>query len=347
MDAYQIFWDYHSRNKKPTVTKNMQPHTLKLVNLIQNTFPTRVGTLEPPTAPNSPLEGPIGYQGETKDSDPVAHCDRLFVNKKWHQSQINNLAKYTRSVVCMKWVKAVASKVQGPIVGGFVALHDSDRHLHVIGGGVETFLELLFTASAHQIEPSNGKLLVTPSQVVTTFSWSTTSTNAIHIQDLQLAMTKQTHCKKFIVKKTSSKEQMSEWKQKPQKRVVDESPFLLLMVACSIGIPTKQLYKSHEFIQRWENYRFKSVSEATIITTILRDKFGTLEKMGVESTQLLDEYLKQIALFSPVEQSITTVDKYFWDQWYSYPSPFEMKHLLHRVTVLKNNLLRPMVKLSI
>ena len=89
------------------------------------------------------------------------------------------------------------------------------------------------------------------------------------------------------------------------------------------------------------------MTEKNITTTLLRDKFGTLEKVGVESKQLLEEYSKNIGLFSPEEQSDATVEQYFWEQWYSYPSPIEIKHLLVRATELKDLLFGTITKLTI
>ena len=387
MDAHQIFWNYHAKNKRPTSNKQMDFSTLRLVFLIQNsqhipklqpltapsslssaptepplTAPSSLSsapTEPPPTAPSSPnlsseTKEPLptapsspNLSSETKEQNTIVLCDSLFINKRWHQSQVNNLANYTNSMVCMSWVKAVASRVRGSDGSGFVALHDSDRHIHVVGGGVFKCLELLLTASAYRIEAANGALEVIPSNSVTTFSWSVNSTKAIHIQDLQLAMVQQTRNKKFVRKKLTSAALEAEWRRHPQVRGLDESPFLLLMVACSIGLPITKLFKSHEFIQRWENYRFKAVTEPNITTALLRDKFGTLEKVGIESKQLLEEYSKHIELFSPEEQSDATVDQYFWEQWYSYPSPIEIKHLLARATELKDLLFGTVTKLSI
>ena len=375
MDAHQIFWDYQILHQIPTnKTKDMDRQTLRLVDLI-------VGETKspPPTAPNSPInktkptssvattapnsretnESPISSTAtidanprETKESDKVTdvgltslntitdyqtNCDSLFVNTRWQLEQLNNIAKYTKSVVCMTWVKAVASQVRGATGSGFMALHDSDRHVHVVGN-VSKCLELLLNEPAHRIEEVGDHVEVTPSKVVTTFSWTINSPSAIHIQDLQLAMRKVTKCKKFLMRKLTTVQLIAEW-NKPVQRD-DDTPILLLMEACSIGLPTKKMFKSSEFLQRWENYRFKEVCEKNIIITILRDKFGTLEQIGVEATQLLEQYSSNKELFS-TKVVVDQYYPYFFNQWYSYPSPTEMPNLLHRVTVLKNKLFSP------
>lgn len=370
MDAHQIFWDYQFRHQIPTnQTKDMDRQTLRLVDLIVAVGETKS---PPPTAPNSPTnntkESPISSAStidantqETKESpiskvstievrpnstkttsDYQTDCDSLFVNTRWQLEQLNNIAKYTKSVVCMTWVQAVASKVRGASGSGFMALHDSDRHVHVVGN-VSKCLELLLNEPAHRIEEVGDHVEVTPSKVVTTFSWTINSPSAIHIQDLQLAMRKVTTGKKFIMRKLTTVQLIAEWNNPRQGD--DDTPILLLMVACSIGLPTKKMFKSSEFLQRWENYRFKEVCEKNIIITILRDKFGTLEQIGVEATQLLEQYSSNRELFA-TKVVVDQYYPYFFDQWYSSPSPTEMPNLLHRVTVLKNKLFRP-VSISI
>lgn len=335
MEAHQIFWNYHERKEVAVENLKMDQRTLKLVRMMRSKEGETDPQKEAKTAPNSPNGKPAPIS-----SDSLSLCDSLFVNKKWHQSQINNIAKYTDSMVGMNWVRAVASQVDGPGPPGFVALHDSARHVHVVGGGVRKLLELLITVQGHRMDSVNGAIFVTASPFVTTFAWSTLSQSAIHIQDFQLALKKQTAAPIFHRKSLSSLEQLREWKKKPKVQPVDDSSIVLLMVACSIGLPTKKMFNSTEFLRRWKNYRFKNVCQKNIEMTILRDKFGTLEKVGVESKQLVEEYAKNIDLFETEATHFSSVDQYFFEEWYSYPSPLEMTQLLGRATALLHQLFR-------
>jgi hypothetical protein len=288
MDAHQLFWDYHVNNILPRTDEYSDNKTQKLVALMKSESTGETKEVE--------------VISETlTDSAAIAKCDVLFVNRGWHKNQINNIAKNTHCTVDMPWVKAVASSVIGEISNDFCMIHDSNRHVHVIGG-VKQFLQAFNN----------------PLGEVTTFSWTINSQKAIHVTDFKAAL-----------QKMAPPDSVNQ---------VMDAPLLLLMIACSIGLPTKKLYNSVTFLTHWKKYKYKLLSDRSIITTVLRDKFSSIAKIGIESQQLLDEYTHHNHLFS-INSRATTVTNYFFDEWYSYPSPTEMQHLLERVVVLKESLL--------
>lgn len=322
MDAHQLFWDYHVNNILPRTDEYSDNKTQKLVALMKSestgeTKEVEVSETLKDSETVSETDRETLMDSETVETVPmtpqkrrpsidtksaaIAKCDTLCVNHGWHKNQINNIAKNTHCTVDMQWVKAVASSVIGEISNDFCMIHDSNRHVHVIGG-VKQFLQAFNN----------------PLGEVTTFSWTINSQKAIHVTDFKAALQKMAP-------------------PESEKQVMD-APLLLLMIACSIGLPTKKMYNSVTFLTRWKNYRYKILSNRSIITTILRDKFSSIAKIGIESKQLLDEYTHHSHLFS-TNSTATTVKNYFFDEWYSYPSPTEMQHLLERVVVLKESLL--------
>jgi hypothetical protein len=324
MDAHQIFWNWHNDLSRPTTGLDKTTGKLaQLIELMHTDTKKSKGETKGETKGESKesKEETKEYNDELTDTElsdpdteyvePTRHailaekpdailaetikCDSLFINRPWNRHQVDNIAKCTCTRVEMNWVKAVASKVVGASTTGYLLLHDSERHVHHVGGGVANFLQLFSVQNNDNI---------------TTFSWTQNSTHAIHIQQLQLAM-----CQ------------------------LSNAPMLLLMIACSVGLPTTRMFSSTEFLEQWKRYRFHNLTEDTIIKTILRDHFSVV-RIGVESKQLVDEYIQNIQLFSIDSSDTLSVDTFFMEQWYSYPSEEEIKHLLRRTRTLKNILLK-------
>ena len=313
MDAHQLFWNYRM-DILPITDEYPDNKTRKLVALMKRETKENRETKDGETKDGETKDGETTDELTDSDTVPmiplkqtqsidkknaaIANCDTLFVNHSWHKNQINNIALCTQCSVDMQWVKVVASSIDGLVSDEFCMIQaNNTRHVHVIGG-VERFIQVF----------------ANPPGEVTTFSWRLASKKAIHVTDL-----------KAVLQKMAPPE---------SKKQVTDAPLLLLMVACSIGIPTRKMYNSVTFLTRWKNYRYKTLSNRSIITTVLRDKFSSIVKIGIESRQLLNEYTRHSHLFS-TESTATTVEHYFFDKWYSYPSPDEMQHLLERVVVLK------------
>tara|TARA_B100000780_G_C20791060_1_gene314157 strand:- start:37 stop:495 length:459 start_codon:yes stop_codon:yes gene_type:complete len=137
----------------------------------------------------------------------------------------------------------------------------------------------------------------------TTFAWSHTSKTAIHLQKL---------------------------KKQLEKMFKDVEPAIAMMVAGSIGLPIHELIKPCTFVQKMKKYRFKTMTTDSIIKITLRDQVTIENKTPkIESRQLLEAYAQKETLFGDFEK-YTDVSMFFFKHWYSYPTAFELEHLLER-----------------
>tara|TARA_B110001452_G_scaffold266777_1_gene274558 strand:- start:1385 stop:2530 length:1146 start_codon:yes stop_codon:yes gene_type:complete len=158
----------------------------------------------------------------------------------------------------------------------------------------------------HHIDNSVAKFLHTLSQclvgdVSNTITWQfSDSKKAIHMKKLTDALRKK--CPK--------------------------NPFAFIILACSLGIPTTKLMKTRDFLTSWK--RFDHLSQDVVIKMLLRPKFAT-ETTENEAVILLNEYVKRIHEFVPVEVNSNTIEKYFYEIYYSYPTPDEMKYIWDRI----------------
>ena len=158
----------------------------------------------------------------------------------------------------------------------------------------------------HHIDNSVAKFLHTLSkflvgEIPNTITWQfSDSKKAIHIQKLADAL--RNKC--------------------PQK------PLAFIIFACSLGIPTTRLMKTRDFLTRWK--QFNHLSQDVVIKMLLRPKFQT-ETTENEAVILLNKYVTHIQEFVPIEVNSNTIEKYFYERYYSYPTPDEMKFIWDRI----------------
>lgn len=107
-----------------------------------------------------------------------------------------------------------------------------------------------------------------------------------------------------------------------------KNPLAFIIFACSLGIPTTRLMKTRDFLTRWK--KFNHLSQSVVIKMLLRPKFET-ENTENEAIILLNEYVKHIEEFVPVQINSNTIEKYFYETYYSYPTPNEMKYIWDRI----------------
>jgi len=107
-----------------------------------------------------------------------------------------------------------------------------------------------------------------------------------------------------------------------------KNPLAFIIFACSLGIPTTRLMKTRDFLTRWK--RFDHLSQDVVIKMLLRSKFKT-ETTENEAVILLQEYTKHIQEFYPIEVNSNSIEKYFYETYYSYPTPDEMKYIWDRI----------------
>ena len=158
----------------------------------------------------------------------------------------------------------------------------------------------------HHVDNSVSKFLHTLAQVLTgtvtnTVTWQfSDSAHAIHMKKLAEAL----------------------------QRKCPLNPLAFLIFACSLGIPTTRLMKTRDCLTRWK--KFNHLSQDVVVKMLLRPKFDT-EANENEAVVLLNEYAKHIQEFVPLEVNSNTVENYFYQKYYSYPTPDEMKYIWDRI----------------
>ena len=158
----------------------------------------------------------------------------------------------------------------------------------------------------HHVDNSVSKFLHTLAQVLSanvtnTVTWQfSDSTHAIHMKKLAEAL----------------------------KHKCPLNPLGFLIFACSLGIPTTRLMKTRDCLTRWK--KFNHLSQDVVVKMLLRPKFDTEAKEN-EAVVLINEYAKHIQEFVPLEVNSNTVEKYFFQKYYSYPTPVEMKYIWERI----------------
>jgi len=105
-------------------------------------------------------------------------------------------------------------------------------------------------------------------------------------------------------------------------------PLAFIIFACSLGIPTTRLMNTRDCLTRWK--KFNHLSQDVVVKMLLRSKFES-QTTENEAVVLLNEYIKHIQEFVPLEVNSNTVEKYFFQKYYSYPTPDEMKYIWYRI----------------
>lgn len=106
------------------------------------------------------------------------------------------------------------------------------------------------------------------------------------------------------------------------------NPLAFIIFACSLGIPTVRLMKTRDFLTRWK--KFNHLSQDVVVKMLLRPKFAT-ETTENEAVILFNDYVQHIQEFIPMEVNSNTIETYFYEKYYSYPTPDEMKYIWDRI----------------
>ena len=146
---------------------------------------------------------------------------------------------------------------------------------------------------------------------VKTFSWTPQSTKAIHLTSLRPALLQKS----------------------------GKSPYEWLIIACSVGLPTFEMYTPKTFIAAWR--RFKTVTNDTCLKAVLRplvDANGGKTSKS-QSRHLLDSY-KQHAwnIQDDIDWNIRdgVVDLFVFKHWYSYAGEDVVTHLADYANAIKS-----------
>ena len=134
---------------------------------------------------------------------------------------------------------------------------------------------------------------------IKTFSWTHTSPEAIYLPALRSVLHK-----------------------------ICNQPVAWLIMACSIGLPTFEMYTPKSFIKSWK--RFKNLNNDSCLKVVLRPLLQTTKNTNSESKMLLDAYrkynwtIKDTIDWTPRKN---IVDLFVFKYWYSYAEIDVVTHL--------------------
>ena len=253
-----------------------------------------------PTRPNSPQsskeEGSVDSEALSEAltdeivpkqpgfAQPLFKPSRNYVvacNEFFLDKSKTRIATMTRAFKCrvkMSWVRGVASRLEPD---------EGHRRNFFMLTGSERHVHRTGSTARDFV-----RALADP--VVKTFSWSFADDEAIHIPNCRAAL--MMYCSK----------------NKPEQYLP------LAMIACSIGLPTFQLYTPCSFLKGWR--RFKDVTNANIVKSILRrsDAPDTVQ-------ELLDRYSPKDVV---VDCEPSNVELFMFKYWYSYPTKSTLGRLV-------------------
>ena len=108
-------------------------------------------------------------------------------------------------------------------------------------------------------------------------------------------------------------------------------PVLWFMIACSIGIPTYDMYTPQTFFCKWKKEpNRKLLNNENIIKTILRPIIQTNGIQETEIQQLIRSFHEMESDFKNTA-TVNSVDDYMFKRIYAYPTSNEIEHLFDRV----------------
>lgn len=149
--------------------------------------------------------------------------------------------------------------------------------------------------------------------IIKTFAWTAQSTQAIHLMTLRAALNEKS-----------------------------KNPYEWLIVACSIGLPTFEMYTPKSFIKAWG--RFKNVNNDTCLKVILRPLINSngTNSTKLQSKNLLKAYTQhdwviQDDIDWTVRQGV--VDLFVFKYWYSYAEESVVTHIADYANAIKNRCL--------
>ena len=262
-------------------------------NTLQYLGETKNGT--PPRRRNEPATPRTRPRNTTTISAPTVSKTADEYMAEQQKKSIGVLVSMVDASVPIAWVRECASNLFVNIP--FAEKIDQEAFILLQDGNKR---------HVHHIDNSVAKFLHTLTQflvgdISTTTTWQfSDSQKAIHMKKLADAL-----------------------KQKCPK-----NPLAFIIFACSLGIPTTRLMKTRDFLTRWK--RFDHLSQDVVIKMLLRPKFKT-ETTENEAVILLNEYTKHIQEFVPIEVHSNTIENYFYQTYYSYPTPDEMKFIWDRI----------------
>lgn len=120
------------------------------------------------------------------------------------------------------------------------------------------------------------------------------------------------------------------------KQLCYNEPVLWFMIACSIGIPTHDLYTPTSFICKWRKEpNRKILSNDNIVKTLLGPMIETNGIRETEISQLVRKFHEMESDFKN-NVKVDTVDEFMFKRVYAYPTSEEITQLRERVQINMN-----------
>ena len=116
---------------------------------------------------------------------------------------------------------------------------------------------------------------------------------------------------------------------KLDKFISEESDsIILLLIICSIGLPTFKLYTPVSFLKNWVKHRFKEITNDHVILNAVRPYMKkTSESKTLELAHVLTFYKTESSNFE-IQETPDNVEMYMFKHWYSYPSVNILRQLV-------------------
>jgi len=266
---------------------------------------SKTSVVEPSTSVVEPSTPRINPRNSTTSNiiqsvNHVEDVDLIMANRQ--KPSVWVLVRMLNASVPIEWVQQCASKLTIAIrqeqveQDAFVLLDDDNtRHVHHIDNSVTSFMRVLHSCMSVDTSPS-----------IITWQFSQSkqqSKHAIHLQQLAERL----------------------------KQLCPTKPIEFAIFACSLGLPTTKLMKTRDCIERWKHSRFNTLSFDIVIKMLLRPFFLTSSGEN-ETSVLFIHYLEHIQEFICIEDNkVDDVEKFFFQQYYSYPTRDEMKYIWSRI----------------
>tara|TARA_B110000285_G_scaffold234688_1_gene312540 strand:+ start:1562 stop:2710 length:1149 start_codon:yes stop_codon:yes gene_type:complete len=279
-----------------TMKQFAQPNTLRYLGETKNGDPSREELVTPRVRPREESATPRTMPRITTTiSAPITSKTADEYMAEEQKRSIGVLVSMLSATVPADWVRECASNL---IMNVPFSEKIEQKSFVLLQDGNKRHV--------HHIDNSVAKFLHTLSQILVeeipnTITWQfSDSKKAIHMN--KLADTLRKKCPK--------------------------TPLAFIIFACALGIPTTKLMKTRDFLTRWK--QFNHLSQDVVIKMLLRPIFET-ETMENEAVILLNKYVTHIQEFVPIEVNSNTIEKYFYERYYSYPTPDEMKFIWDRI----------------
>ena len=239
-------------------------------------------------------------------------------NAKFSVSQLVNTSRIFKSLVELSWVESIRA---------YEKLRSGLKYHGRVD--ISDFIQI-FDEIKVEIDPNSGILFTPPAQPYETATLKyqigiKIGKSVIHINNLKIALYN------FLMRKTieSRVKKLEAIKQKRE-------GLLLLVIACSIGLPTRKFTNAYDFFEIFAE-KYTIVNDSNIIRTLLNLNgidVGEVKEYGNRALELWEIYKEKFPHFKSIDD-----DNDDTKTLYSYPTATELRHLVLRANKVIENIL--------